>query len=491
MKRLFLFLLCITLIFPAAYSEALLFKQCPDCGWTIRNDDKSINFSRLKFCKDCGVELVDAPQETQTPAPTASPAPTETPAPAVELPSAETKIGDIITFGHYEQDGDLANGQEEIEWLVLDKKDDQILVISQYILDCQPFHTSMIYVSWKNSFLRQWLNDDFFNTAFSEEEQSRIPTVTLSSESNGAWTLSGYETNDKIFLLNETEANDYFPSNHARKGEFTAYAAQLKNAAWGNTSTWWLRTPGAYEGSDVAHFIDDDGIAIYSNGAVSGTDVIALLGVRPAMWISLAESAEEKETVPSATAATPASTAAATLSETLPVIQGKIGETFTFGHYEQDGDLSNGSEPIEWMVLDQKDDQILVISQYGLEPYDINDPNTPISWKDFPIRSWLNEEFLHSAFSVTEQELISLANVSTNEAKTAFTQDMLFLLSYAEADEYFPEDADRIARGTPYYAQTSWVSDEQACFWWLRPLATMLSTPSICLAVMQAFFPNI
>ena len=32
-------------------------------------------------------------------------------------------IGDILTFGRYEQDDNEENGPEEIEWIVLDAKD--------------------------------------------------------------------------------------------------------------------------------------------------------------------------------------------------------------------------------------------------------------------------------------------------------------------------------------------------------------------------------
>lgn len=30
--------------------------------------------------------------------------------------------GEIISFGHYEQDGDTSNGSEEIEWIVLTRE---------------------------------------------------------------------------------------------------------------------------------------------------------------------------------------------------------------------------------------------------------------------------------------------------------------------------------------------------------------------------------
>ena len=44
-----------------------------------------------------------------------------------------------------------------------------------------------------------------------------------------------------------------------------------------------------------------------------------------------------------------------------------VGSVVTFGRYEQDNDLSNGPEPIEWTVLDVRDGKSLLISRFGLE----------------------------------------------------------------------------------------------------------------------------
>ena len=45
----------------------------------------------------------------------------------------------------------------------------------------------------------------------------------------------------------------------------------------------------------------------------------------------------------------------------------KRGDVITMGTYEQDGNTKNGAEPIEWMILDEKDDRLLVISVKALE----------------------------------------------------------------------------------------------------------------------------
>lgn len=49
--------------------------------------------------------------------------------------TAEVAVNDHVFFGHYEQDNDLTNGAEAIEWRVLKVENGEALLISQYALD--------------------------------------------------------------------------------------------------------------------------------------------------------------------------------------------------------------------------------------------------------------------------------------------------------------------------------------------------------------------
>ena len=92
------------------------------------------------------------------------------------------QVGDEIKFGHYEQKGTL-DYKEDIEWIVLDVKDDKILVVSKYALKLAPFHEYITdeNVSWSNSTIRNWLNKDFFEIAFSNNERDVVCTTNLDS----------------------------------------------------------------------------------------------------------------------------------------------------------------------------------------------------------------------------------------------------------------------------------------------------------------------
>lgn len=198
-------------------------------------------------------------------------------------------VGDIIVFGAYEQDNNTSNGKEDIEWLVLAKEDNKILVISDKALDCKPYNQSRDYVTWETCSLRNWLNNDFINAAFAAEERAMIPTVTVSADMNPEYnTNPGNATKDKVFLLSIVEAEKYFTSDEARRCVPTEYA--ISNGAYtsdryaeGDKATcwWWLRSPG-FDQYDAA-FVYYDG-SVNMSGHNANYDNTS---VRPAMWITI------------------------------------------------------------------------------------------------------------------------------------------------------------------------------------------------------------
>ena len=121
------------------------------------------------------------------------------------------EAGGYITFGSYEQDNNLENGKEAIEWLVLDVKDGKALVISKYVLDYQLYHAKWENFTWGSCSSRTWLNDTFFHTAFSADEQAKILTSTVDNPANPFFDATDSSpTNDKLFLLSIQEADKYF-----------------------------------------------------------------------------------------------------------------------------------------------------------------------------------------------------------------------------------------------------------------------------------------
>lgn len=195
-----------------------------------------------------------------------------------------SSVGSYVILGSYEQDNDSSNGKEDIEWLVLEKENNRVLVISRYALDCQPYNKEPTAVTWEDCSLRKWLNDDFVNTAFNNMEQGMMLTATVSADKNpDCSTYPGKATQDKVFLLSILEVNKYFASDAAEKCKNTAYvekqgAQTLENGGFG---FWWLRSPG--DGQEFAAFVSNNGgVATY--GFRVSADFVA---VRPALWIDL------------------------------------------------------------------------------------------------------------------------------------------------------------------------------------------------------------
>jgi len=191
------------------------------------------------------------------------------------------QTGDVLQFGTYHiKDGKTA----PIEWLVLDKDNNCLLVISKYALDCHKYNSDKIDVTWETCTLRKWLNETFLQNAFSAEEQALIPTVTVSADKNPDHnTEPGNSTQERIFPLSISEASKYLVSDTARECKPTEYAranGSYRNSDNGNC-WWWLRTPGL----DSMHVAE-----VNTRGAIDtgGYGVSNDRGaVRPALWINL------------------------------------------------------------------------------------------------------------------------------------------------------------------------------------------------------------
>ncbi len=196
---------------------------------------------------------------------------------------SSVQVGDYVTFGSYEQDNNTENGKEVIEWYILAKESNRIFVVSKSALDCQPYNTEYMNVTWETCSLRQWLNNDFLSAAFTEEESAMIPVATVSKAVNfGYGTEAGRETQDKICLLSMEDAYCYYQEEFP-VCQATPYAV-AKGAYQDENSTncwWWLRGAGMSEVH--ASLVDGKG-EVNEKGNFVNYDNIA---VRPAMWIEV------------------------------------------------------------------------------------------------------------------------------------------------------------------------------------------------------------
>ena len=192
------------------------------------------------------------------------------------------KIGETIEFGNYPQDKD--GTEKPIEWIVMKNEGNQILLLSKYVLDAKPYNKEWedVTVTWETSDIRKWLNNEFYTTAFNKTEKAKIQTSLIKNEDNSEYgTSGGNDTEDKVFLLSEKEAETLFSNEEERIAKATEYAEKSgvydeEKGAW-----WWLRSPGF--GSRGAAEVDSDGW-VYRVGNLV---YIRPDGVRPALYLNL------------------------------------------------------------------------------------------------------------------------------------------------------------------------------------------------------------
>ena len=176
------------------------------------------------------------------------------------------EIGEEVVFGKYPQEE--SGIKTELVWSVLNTEGNKTLLISKLALDSQKYNQECVETSWEKCSLRKWLNKDFFETAFSEDEKKAVCITKLSDE----------KTEDKIFLLNEAEINQYYVYKQYRPCQITPYA-QEKGAYCNNIGRgwWWLRTIGKNK---------NNALCVETAGNIKSVDVDnSDCAVRPVMWI--------------------------------------------------------------------------------------------------------------------------------------------------------------------------------------------------------------
>lgn len=261
-------------------------------------------------------EESDYGHEESTPNPTVKPE-ESTEAPLLSSVFASAKPGNELQFGAYEQDNNLSNGAESIEWVVLANEGDKILVLSKYVLEGEMKGYEEIKddkipnafkgaLTWEVSRERKWLNSIFYEGAFSDEERNCILESKITTpNTEGTWkgrynqpfhTGGGNDTQDYLFSLSYEEFEKYVKPLDIALAEATATSGVHVDKETGY-ATWMLRSPGSpsnwvddYTVTSSGYSGDFTGINRrsgdrYSNGVFQDGRSNEFAGMRPAMWL--------------------------------------------------------------------------------------------------------------------------------------------------------------------------------------------------------------
>lgn len=195
----------------------------------------------------------------------------------------EFTVGNVICFGHYEQDDNNTNGKDVIEWIVLNNDGKTATLISKYGLDAKPYNGEHnLQVTWEGCSLCKWLNSSFLDAAFTEDEQSRLQTVSAEFDSKSRYISPSNDTHNKVFLLSAIEADSLFPSDDARVCKPTkAVEANGAHTDSSGACWWWLRSRYHY-GADPSYVRRDGSINEQGNNMDLASGV-----VRPAIVMRL------------------------------------------------------------------------------------------------------------------------------------------------------------------------------------------------------------
>ena len=165
---------------------------------------------------------------------------------------------------------------EPLSWRILDPSEGYVMC--NQIIDSQAYQNFIYYngseyynseacenyaSDWVTSSLRQWLNNSFYNTAFTAEEKEQIGTSHLENKSIISIAYNSADTYDKIFLISYYDAANSaygFDSSSdandaARQLKGTDYAkcqGLYVSSSYDGPSWWRLRSPNnSYGATEV------------------------------------------------------------------------------------------------------------------------------------------------------------------------------------------------------------------------------------------------
>ncbi|MBQ3969384.1 MAG: hypothetical protein II685_02720, partial [Clostridia bacterium] len=427
--------------------------------------------------------------------------------------------GEFVEFGSYHIA--VNNTKMPLRWKILTIEEDKALIITFMGIDVLNFNDEQGSSTWENSYIRKWLNDDFYNEAFSASEKQLIVEANLMNYKNVDYRVeNGGKTKDNVFLLSIDEVQRFFRSDEQRIVKPTAYAkSKGVFVAPNGNCWWWLRSSGNSESyaADVDYGGDVD---TYGSDRFFGRNC-----VRPAVWISLAflnenkrmtfkesfynshsksfESPVNTNKIPDLAVSEAANTqppipanpqspiptdtkkdngsAKKDNGSKIPLFNPKNifksnapakatgKKKILFGNYYHDDSVN--AIPIQWEVLAVEKKQALIITSYGIESMRYSFSNVDCNWEKSSVRQWLNNDFLSFAFSEKEKKLIKPVTISTPDNpyyKTrgcSSTTDYIFLLSLNEVAAYLPTMEERMTVGSPYAQGNGAFAAPNGCSW--------------------------
>ena len=384
---------------------------------------------------------------------------------------AGAKYGDIVTVGAIDQDANEKNGSEPIEWMVITKMPGKVLVVSKYVLERKPFEENedVNSATYPDSTIRSWLNDTFYQEAFTEEEKAMIPLTKIVTTYVEDYEKHTVESEDRVFLLSYDEVNKYLASKEGSP-QIASPSETVKATGmyvWENTDIenavpgvgWMLRDSA----DSTYRYANVDGGGYLSRDY--GDDINDRTGVRPAMWLVYSEEEmkayENDGIVPEDEE----------LNQKLAGLQ--VGDKVEMGLFDATARMYGNVHAIVWTVLDIQDGKALLFADGAINYLPLNDDREADTcyWEMCTLRAYLNgDDFLNWTFTPAERAKIALTSVHTEDdaswqrAGGPDTEDYVFLASKEEIEKYFPAKEDAALEENNYWLRSADFVDDYMAY---------------------------
>ena len=200
---------------------------------------------------------------------------------------------------------------QRIKWRVLENDGNTLFVIADKIVDCKDYNDLYSNTTWSYSTIRYWLNNSFYNTAFSNDEQSAVATQMIVNEDNPFYgTKGGTKSRDNIYLLSISEAKNpiygfcssFTANSMSRKMKTSDYANARGMWTEGIADyeyewNWWLRSPGGGDDCIRAAAVKDGEIiggGYYVNYSQCGVCPVLHINLSSDTWFMATGEADDE-----------------------------------------------------------------------------------------------------------------------------------------------------------------------------------------------------
>lgn len=157
------------------------------------------------------------------------------------------KLWEEISFGRFRQG--TADTKRKLEWYVIGINQNQMTLLCAKVIRSLPYNEIKTNVTWETCSLRKYLNEQFFESTFSQEEKEAIIEMPLEPALGKGTNLKQCRrTRDRVFLA-DIDLVETLPNN-IRLGYPTLRTVEENRLFMGRgLSTkdyiyWWVRNPG-------------------------------------------------------------------------------------------------------------------------------------------------------------------------------------------------------------------------------------------------------